>query len=154
MSLLPRGRGRRDLLVAMHPRRRDLLVSISPSITEFPDFCKPNSRSLGTARGTLSHARVACEGPSPTVRRGTPLCRARAPALDPFGSRRSRTTVFYRIRARRGPVPRPTERGSFFHRSEGQGTNCIETRRSLLHGFDFQFYLASFYWTCYHFEIL
>ena len=108
MSLLPRGRG-----------RRDLLVSISPSIPEFPDFCNPNSRGLGTARGTRSHARVACEDPSPTVRRGTPLCRARAPALDPFGCRRTRTTVFYRIQARRGTGPRPTVRWSVFSRSAG-----------------------------------
>ena len=34
--------------------------------------------------------------------------------LDPFGIRRSRTTVFYRVRARRGTGPRPTVKCRFF----------------------------------------
>ena len=46
--------------------------------------------------------------------RWAPFCRARAPDLDPFGSRCSRTTVFYRVRAWRGTGPRPTRKGAVF----------------------------------------
>ena len=37
--------------------------------------------------------------------RWAPFCRSRSPDLDPFGIRRSRTTVFYRILARDRPSP-------------------------------------------------
>ena len=60
--------------------------------------------------------------------------------VDPFGSRCSRTTVFYRIRARRGTGPRPTVTGGrFFYRSAGacppRALDCaddIKTRRARL----------------------
>ena len=71
-------------------------------------------RSAGACPPRSRHGGHPPSGPRPTVRRG-PLCRSRSPDLDPFGSRRSRTMVFYRIWAWRGTGPRPTvTRGVFF----------------------------------------
>ena len=58
----------------------------------------------------------------------SPFYRSKSPALDPFGSRRSRTTVFYRVRAWRGTGPRPTVTRDVFLPSTCSGSGASELR--------------------------
>ena len=79
-------------------------------------------RFFTVARGPVPRDRwitrtMARDRPSPYGKTG------RFFTVDPFGSGRSRTTVFYRIRARRGTGPRPTVTRSVFFRSARERTD-------------------------------
>ena len=115
--------GRRDLLVSMPPSVvRDRLLPNGSTVTKTVIFTvargpvprdRQGARTM--ARETRSHARVACEGPSPTGRGGVFFIVARGPvprerpvdrstARDrpsPYGDRAAAWTT-----VARGPVPR------------------------------------------------
>ena len=114
--------GRRGL----KPRLRGVTFCRSRS----PDLDRSGSGdfALSVVRGPVPRDRcLARDRPSPYGKTWCPLCRARAPDLDPFGLRRSRTTVY------------------------GDRPVCAVSNRAS-RGFDFQFDLTWVQWICYHFE--
>ena len=92
----------------------------------FGEYLRVFHKSMRSIGETSGLDVPVARGPVPRDR-WAPFCRSRSSEalaclpsdLDPFGIRRSRTTVFYRVRAWRGTGPRPTGRGAFFHRSAG-----------------------------------
>ncbi len=69
----------------------------------------------------------ACPSPCFGYASAHPLCRARAPALDPFGSRRSRTTVSGARERSRGTGPRATicKAVSLYRRARACPSPCL-----------------------------
>ena len=87
------------------------------------------SLARAMARGTLSHARVACEGPRPTVKGAAAAAPVGAPPYC-IETRRSLLRGIACIETRRSLLQASIET----RRSLLRGIACIETGRSLLRG--------------------